>query len=230
MKSSAKLLQFTGFARCVVQIIFARMKSVIFDLGGVLLDLDYQKTIDAFGRLGLERAAEAFSKYSQDELFKRLERGEVDTDEFLDALDSKMGGPGHAPILESWCAMLGSMPEEKFLLLQELGEHLDIYLLSNTNELHRRHFEAVLDEQYGRGAFLDLFDGVGYSHELGFRKPEPEIFRRFVDMHDIDPATTLFIDDTEVNVQGGLDAGIPSVHYPIGTSLRELIDGWSERG
>lgn len=200
------------------------MNTLIFDLGVVLLDVDYQKTIDAFGELGLPNPGEAFSKHHQDPLFRQLERGQISPTDFLSELGHRMSINDRNAIEAAWCAMLGKIPQRKFDLLQQLSANHDLYILSNTNALHRQHFEQTIDRQYGWEDFEGLFEFIGYSHEMGSRKPEPEIYDKLINEWSIDLDRALFIDDTEVNVEGARRRGIRAVHYEAKDDLAKLIE------
>ncbi len=199
------------------------METIIFDLGVVLLDVDYTRTIDAFAELGLENPTDAFSKHQQDELFRKFERGEIESKEFLSELSDRMKGVDHSAIEAAWCAMLGEMPQEKFRLLEKLSLSYDLFILSNTNEIHQRYFEKTMAKQFGSGTFQDLFTFIGYSHKLGFRKPEPEIYDQFIAKNSIDVNHTLFIDDIELNVIAARERGIPSLHFKDGDDLEKTL-------
>lgn len=201
------------------------METIIFDLGVVLLDVDYGRTIEAFAELGLENPEDAFSKHKQDELFRKFERGEIEPDAFLSELSRRMKVADHRAIEAAWCAMLGELPRRKFRLLEKLSRSHDLFILSNTNEIHQRHFEQTMTRQFGSGIFEELFVFIGYSHRLGFRKPEPEIYDQFIAANAIDVRHTLFIDDTEVNVTAARERGIPSLHFKDGDDLEDLLAG-----
>ena len=199
------------------------METIIFDLGVVLLDVDYRRTIDAFAELGLEDPENAFSKHKQDELFRKFERGEIERREFLAELAGRMNIADHHAIEEAWCAMLGELPRKKFNLLEKLGRYYDLFILSNTNEIHQKHFEQTMARQFGPGTFQNLFVFIGYSHKLGSRKPEAKIYDQFIAANSIEVRNTLFIDDTELNVTAALERGIPSIHFKDGDDLEALL-------
>jgi putative hydrolase of the HAD superfamily len=199
------------------------IENIIFDLGVVLLDVDYQKTIDAFGKIGLENPAEAFSKHKQDSFFKDFERGRVSSDEFFEELRSRIGVASDHDIKNAWNAMLGELPKEKFDLLRDLKLDYSLFILSNTNTIHKVWFENKIEEQHGWKEFEALFRFIGYSHKVGERKPDREAFEFLINRFNLNPAKTLFIDDTLEHVMGAQNCGIKTAHFTEGADLRALI-------
>ncbi|MEM9053558.1 MAG: HAD family phosphatase [Bacteroidota bacterium] len=200
------------------------VKNIIFDLGVVLLDVDYQKTIVAFEMLGLENAEMAFSKHRQDVFFKSFERGQISDDEFLNGLAERTLHQDKNALRSAWCAMLGNLPREKFELLKKLKDEYKLFILSNTNSIHQEWFEQKIDEQYGWSSFTACFEFIAYSHEIGERKPDAEIFEIIPKRFGLDKGETLFIDDTMEHVLGSRRAGIQAIHYKEGENLERLLE------
>jgi len=198
------------------------IKNIIFDLGVVLLDVDYQATIDAFGKLGLEKPEDAFSKAKQEPFFQEYERGVVDDERFLSELSQRMGGVNPESIRSAWCAMLGELPKRKFEFLGHLKGDFRLFVLSNTNSLHQRHFERTINRQYGWKNFRNLFEFIGYSHELGHRKPDSEAYQAVLNQGKMSPDETAFIDDTLGHVEAAEKQGILGIHYRKETDLQKL--------
>ncbi len=199
------------------------IQNIIFDLGVVLLEVDYEKTIQAFRQLGLENPLEAFSKYKQDDLFKRLEIGGISDRDFLSELSFRMNGIEPVRIEKAWCAMLGQLPKRKFQLLKQLKSRYRLFILSNTNSLHQRKFEEIIDEAFGWKHFESCFEYIGYSHQIGQRKPDRQSFEYLLDQFALKPEETLFIDDTEGHVQAANNLGIVGKHYEEGEDLGIIL-------
>jgi putative hydrolase of the HAD superfamily len=199
------------------------IKNIIFDLGVVLLEVNYQDTIKAFSSLGLERPEEAFSKQKQDEFFRRYERGQISESEFLNGLSSRIGGADKEKLKDAWCAMLGELPQEKYDFIKELSGKYRLFILSNTNYTHQVWFEKKINEQYGWKSFSDCFEYIGYSHQINQRKPDEVAFKYLLEKFDLSPEETLFIDDTSEHVEGARKIGVLAVHYQEGENLREIV-------
>ena len=183
-------------------LIFAFMiKNIIFDLGGVLLNLDFKRAFDAFAKLGFSDFDELFGQHNADDLFQKLETGKITPAEFYKEL--KLIAPREitAEQLENaWNAMLVSYRKESLDFLLKLKEHYSLYLLSNTNEIHHSRFLKMLQEETEYQNLHKFFIKTWYSHEIHHRKPDVEIFE-FV-LHDagIEAGETLFIDDSPSNL------------------------------
>lgn len=199
------------------------IKNVIFDLGVVLLEVNYQDTIEAFSSLGLESPEEAFSKQKQDDFFRRYERGQISESDFLIGLSARIGGAEKEKLKDAWCAMLGELPKEKYDFIRELSGEYRLFILSNTNYTHQVWFERKIQEQYGWKSFSDCFEFIGYSHQINQRKPDEAAFKYLLEEFDLNPVETLFIDDTLEHVEGARKLGVLAVHYEEGENLREIV-------
>lgn len=202
------------------------IRNIIFDLGGVLLPVDYQAVIRAFEELGVSDAAQMYSQQAQQPLFDQLERGEISGGEFLFELKKKMPSVSETDILKAWNAILGQFPSNRLELLLKVKQQYRIYLLSNTNEIHIRQFLSDLKYNNGVEDFASFFEEVYYSNETGFRKPEKEIFDLVLLDNNLNASETLFIEDTEHNVRGAVQAGIPTLWLNIheGDTIENYFD------
>jgi len=199
-------------------------KNIIFDLGGVLLDIDYNKTVEAFRSLGVAEPEKAFSKAHQALVFRAFEKGELSPDYFLSQLQAAAPGRSSKELTKAWCALLGPMRQTKFRLLEILSASYRLFILSNTNEIHRSVFEAHIESVYGMDRFTSLFNKIHYSHHLGMRKPDMEIFEAVIQMHGIIPEETLFIDDTKIHVKAAEQSGLKALHLSEGQDLKTLLE------
>ncbi|MCZ4410716.1 HAD family phosphatase [Cryomorphaceae bacterium 1068] len=199
------------------------IKNIIFDLGVVLLDVNYQHTIDAFASLGLEKPEEAFSKQIQDEFFRHYERGQITESDFLMGLSARTGRDDIDELRNAWCKMLGELPQAKFHLIKRLSSVYRLFILSNTNQTHQLWFEKKIDEQYGWRNFSECFEFIGYSHLLNQRKPDKEAFQFILNEYGLTPKETLFVDDTMEHIEGARGLGVHVLHYNDGEDLEELV-------
>lgn len=203
------------------------IRNIIFDLGGVLLPVDYPAVLNAFAKLGPEQNAGFYSQQSQQPLFDRLERGEITAGEFLFGLRQIFPDASEQDLNAAWNAILGIFPQNRLDLLDKVRRHYRIFLLSNTNEIHVREILTDLKNRLGVEDFATRFEEVYYSHETGFRKPEREIFELVLLENNLDASETLFIEDTEANAVGAVNAGIPTLWLRVteGASVETLFDG-----
>ncbi len=199
------------------------IKNIIFDLGVVLLDVNYRHTIDAFSSLGLENPEEAFSKQKQDEFFRKYERGQIGENDFLTGLSARIGGADVNELRDAWCKMLGELPQAKFDLIKILSQNYRLFVLSNTNQTHQMWFEQKIDDQYGWKNFSECFEFIGYSHLINQRKPDKEAFQFILNKYKLAPEETLFVDDTMEHIEGARRLGVRVLHYNDGEDLEELI-------
>ncbi|MGX5818058.1 HAD family hydrolase [Chitinophaga lutea] len=189
------------------------IKSIIFDLGGVLLNIDYQLTKKAFTALGADNFDELYSQFHANALFEDLETGRVNEEAFLERIRPHLRPevPDHQ-IIDAWNAMLLDYPLARLQLLQQLRLHYNLYLLSNTNAIHLKEVNNILQRERGIPSLAAFFDKCYYSHEIGCRKPEKEAYQIILDEQRLRPEETLFIDDTLPNIDGARAVGLQTIH------------------
>ncbi|MBN2485409.1 MAG: HAD family phosphatase [Bacteroidales bacterium] len=205
---------------------FHSIRNIIFDWGGVITNIDYQRTIDAFENLGIPNFKGYFSKQVQNNLFRKYETGSVSSDELrLSLMGAVKPGTTIGQIDDAWCAMLLDTPLENIEIVIDFASCFKIFLLSNTNEIHanmyNKHLKNDLDVD-----FPSLFNKIYYSHVVGKRKPNRDIFEHVLADSDLDPSETLFIDDTEMHVNGAADTGIVALHLHDGLTLKDIYKIW----
>lgn len=199
------------------------VRHIIFDLGGVLLNIDYQLTEQAFVGLGIANFTDIYSQLKQTSLFDELETGKISPHEFYAQLRAISQRDISNEELEwAWNAMLLDMPLRRLQILQQLRIYHDLVLLSNTNEIHEAAFNKIIagTHGYGLGAF---FDRVYYSHRVGMRKPDAEVFEMILNENGFLPEHTLFIDDSPQHVEGAKKLGIKTIWLEKGMTIEEHI-------
>ncbi|MDB9315967.1 HAD family phosphatase [Spirulina sp. CS-785/01] len=199
--------------------------AIIFDIGGVILNIEYNKTIAALRRVSQLDIARLYSQYQQSSLFDDVETGKISGVEFLAGLKSLLHCDcADAVLLEAWNAMLLDIPPERIELLASLRHHKRTFALSNTNELHAEAFEGIYEQTTGqpRATFAELFEQVYYSHVLRDRKPNPTIFQRVLKDNQLTPERTLFIDDSPQHIKSAKTVGLQTLHLTGGKSLLDL--------
>lgn len=199
------------------------IRHIIFDLGGVLLNIDYQLTEQAFVQLGIDNFSDIYSQLRQTNLFDELETGKISVTEFYTQLRNNGRIDAEDRQLEqAWNAMLLDMPLRRLQILQQLRIYHDLVLLSNTNEIHEAAFNKIISGTHGYtlGAF---FDRVYYSHRIGMRKPDTEVFEMILNENGFAAEHTLFIDDSPQHIEGAKKLGIQTIWLEKGMTIEEDI-------
>ena len=201
-----------------------KVEILIFDLGGVLLDIDYNLTRKAFEALGVVHFDEMYSQSTADQLFRKLETGKIQEEDFYKEFNYCTGlHLSPSEIKKAWNAMLLDVPAHRLDLLVQLKPLYKTFLLSNTNETHITAFEAELYQRHGVKDFSDYFEEVFYSCRMSMRKPDAEIFQHVLTKHNLVPEQTIFIDDSIQHVKGAGQCGIRSYLLPQGMEVKELL-------
>ena len=193
------------------------IENIIFDLGGVIINIDYNLTAQAFKDLGLTNFDEMYSQAAQTGLFDRFEKGLCSTSYFVNALlDYMPAGTTPNQIVAAWNAMILEFPIENLTLLKSLKEKYRIFLLSNTNEIHIQYFHRKLSQAVSVDTLVPFFEKVYYSSDVNMRKPDLEIFDKVCNDNGLDRTKTVFIDDTLQHINAAKNAGIHTIHFQKG--------------
>jgi len=190
------------------------IKTIVFDLGGVILDLSVNHTLDAIGSLSnfdRERVMQIFLSSPEFEIYEKGGMSDVDFRNFV-----RTAYAFTAPdedVDKGWNAMLRGIPAEKLVLLKRLMQSHQTILLSNTNSIHLDYINnVILPPLAGVNSLDPYFHKTYYSHFLHKRKPDAEIFEQVLQENNLVPSETLFLDDNELNVNGARAVGIQTVH------------------
>jgi putative hydrolase of the HAD superfamily len=200
------------------------IEAIIFDLGGVILNIDYQRPIEAFKALGAKEVDGMYSKQVQTALFDELETGSISEDDFWAGLSAYCPPNVTRVQLEAaWNSILLDFPLRRLQILQQVQLHYSTYLLSNTNSIHERAFNALLQQTVGYPSLAVFFDKVYMSHRVGLRKPDPAIFELVLRENRLTPQKTLFIDDSPQHIAAAQALGIQTIHLTDGMTLEETV-------
>ncbi len=200
-----------------------QIKNIIFDLGGVLLTLDYTKTEEAFVKLGAHDFHGLYSQQHASGLFQLLETGNITPTEFFTELRLQGGfQASDEEMTNAWRAMLGHFPKERIQWLKEISNKYRVYLFSNTNEIHYDFLMQKFSNEFEGASFNSLFIKAYYSHFLHLRKPDTESYLKILEEQNLAPAETLFIDDTLANIEGAQKVGMPTIHLQAPQTLLDL--------
>jgi len=202
---------------------FEGIKTLIFDLGGVIYNVDYYKTINSFKALGIDRFEEIYAKAGQSNLFNDLEEGKISHAVFIERIKTlSRKDLTSSQIINAWNSMLLGFMPDALSCLKRLSGSYRLFLLSNTNEIHIQEIE----NRVGTTFFLDfcsLFEKVYLSHELGLRKPHIDIFDYILKEKGLKANETLFIDDSIQHVEGALKAGLQAHHLTDEQTIDQLF-------
>lgn len=200
------------------------IRNIIFDLGGVLLDLDFMGALEEFRKLGADTDFSGFRHAMDHPMFLKFEKGEVTPEIFRTQIRELIQGfkLSDREIDHAWCSILGSVPSGKVELLKKLAVHYRLFLFSNTNAIHIEHFNKKFENEH-LFSFESLFEKSFYSHILHARKPEESAFEKVIAMAGVLPGETLFVDDFRPNIDGGVRLGLKGYHYTAATDLWQLF-------
>jgi len=198
---------------------------VVFDLGGVLFDIDYTYTQKAFQQLGSTTNFNAvYSQQKQAGIFDEFEKGNISPAQFRAGLREWLPSTTTDKQIDSaWNALLIGFPADKVELLSKLKQKYKLYLLSNTNEIHLPEVLNMIDKAHTPGQLGKLFIKEYYSCRMGLRKPDKVIYEKVLIENKLNPATTLFIDDIAHNLEGATLAGLQTLHCTASVNLKEYF-------
>ena len=185
------------------------IKNIIFDFGGVIIEIEFERVRDAFNRLGIGNFDDHFNQFRQSSVFDRFDTGLVSEDEFFTEIEKHLpANVNRDEVIAAWNAMLGRFPEAHFHFLMDIKERYNTYLLSNTNETHLRFYFRKLNEWFGIDNMDVFFKKTYYSNVIHLRKPDEDVFRYVCRDAGLVPSETLFIDDSPQHVEGARKAGL----------------------
>lgn len=200
------------------------IRHIIFDLGGVLLNLDYSLTEKAFVDLGVENFPQIYSQLKQSTLFDDFEVGKISATDFLQSIKDEAGiNVTDDDIIMAWNAMLLDLPKRRLQILEQLRRHYDLILLSNTNEIHEEAFNKIIYDAHGISYIGEFFDRTYLSHRVGMRKPNTDVFEKILSDNGLQPEHTLFIDDSPQHIEGAKSLGIQTIWLQKGMTIESDI-------
>ena len=202
---------------------FKNIKNIIFDLGGVILNVDYNFTADAFEKLGVRNAGQFYNQLYQNEIFDRFETGRISAGGFRREIRKYLPEPvSDSAIDQVWNAMLLDLPIERLNLLKSLKKKYRLFLLSNTNVIHLYAFEKIIYSTYGIRNLDGYFEKQYFSCKVGMRKPESGIFELVLSENGLVKQETLFVDDSPQHVAGAGEVGIQAILLEKENTLIQL--------
>ena len=200
------------------------IKNIIFDLGKVLLNLDFNATIEEFRNLGFNGNVLDHALVYKDPVFYELETGKITPAEFCNKVRGILNNPGitDLQIEDAWYAMIKDIPAPRVEVLQKLAKTYNVYLFSNTNQIHIERLHQKFRAGFGF-EFSSLFVTDFYSHEIHFGKPDVNSYLKVIELSGVIPRETLFVDDLENNIEGAQKAGLNTFWLREGMEMAEIF-------
>lgn len=190
------------------------IENIIFDLGGVIINLDIDRTFRKFSEIfKKDVTTDIFLDHVTYKFFRDYEVGAINDDEFRTSIRDLAGFHiDDQEIDEAWNAMLLDIPEERIDWISEATNNYNCVVLSNTNHIHVNHFEAVFKEHTPHRYPKDFFQKLYYSFEIGERKPDAASFEFVLNDSHFDPSKTVLFDDVKENIETAKRLGIQTVY------------------
>jgi len=203
---------------------FQPVRSIIFDFGGVVLDIDPSQTLNELKKLGFEDEGLLESPAFKEGIMNKFERGILTPETFREKVRDFLGiKASDQQIDEAWNALLFDIPKERIAVIEQAKKHYNIFLLSNSNEIHYEVYVRDLQLRFGYREFDQLFDKAYFSFDLHLSKPNPEIFEFVMNQHKLKPEETLFIDDTLEHIEVARKLGLQTFHLENPVRIRDLF-------
>jgi HAD superfamily hydrolase (TIGR01509 family) len=188
------------------------IKAIVFDLGGVLINLDYHRTINAFRELGIDNFDDLFSQAQQNQIFDDFETGKISSFHFINRiLDLLPKGSNPNQVVSAWNAMILDFPLKRLEILEDLSKNYSLYLLSNTNDLHMEKVRRELKKTSERPLEY-FFKNTFLSQEIGLRKPTEEVFNFITSTLGLSSKEILFVDDSIQHIESANKLGFQTIH------------------
>jgi putative hydrolase of the HAD superfamily len=208
---------------------WSKVRGIVFDIGNVLIDIDYQKTVSEFQKLANRDFSKIVSYTSQEEFFNQYERGEISTADFIMTIKKHLKPETtEEQIIAAWNTMLVDYPHQKIELLEGLKTDFSLFALSNINEMHISLMDSNIKRLYGKEKFREYFQKAFYSNEIGMRKPEKRIYDFLVSESGFSAEQLLFIDDKKENLIPASALGIQTIHLEEREQLYSFFEHFFE--
>ncbi len=207
--------------------IFAFMvgiNNIIFDLGNVILNIDYDAPVQAFKALGIENFDEIFSKRNQNKISDDFETGQISDIEFINYLQPLCKeNTTQQQVIDAWNTIIKDFPISRLRLLQQLQLHYNLFLLSNTNSLHETFYNKLLMETVSYPTIGVFFDKVYLSHRIGYRKPNPKAWEIILEENNLKASETLFLDDSPQHIEAAKKMGMQCIHITPEHTMNDVF-------
>ena len=200
------------------------IKAVIFDFGNVIIDIDLEKTYEAFARLTFKSPKQINALFMESEVFRKYESGFYTDEEFRDVIRQLLSYPlNDQEIDDAWNALLLTVPKNRIDFLEQLKHKYSIYLLSNTNNIHIEKCTQYFRSAFGIHNFQSLFSETFLSYKLGLSKPDYKIYNKVLCDLNIKPHEVLFLDDNQENIKIAQELGINCIKINPPECFTEIL-------
>lgn len=197
----------------VKKLISSTIKNLLFDLGGVIINIDVPRVAQHFSQLTGNDLTSIGHKIKEKNIFGLYERGVWTDEQFSQQVCEMLGCQlSHEQICQAWNSLLLDIPKERVDLLKALREKYNLYLLSNTNPIHIREVNVILQKSSGVASLEELFDKTYYSYDIRQYKPFAEAYQYVLQDSNLIAAETIFIDDNYDNIAGAQSVGMQTIH------------------
>ena len=202
----------------------AKINNIIFDLGGVILDIDETIVYKELEKLGIKTSELARSKEFID-IMSKFDTGIYTAPTFRKKTKALLGleKMTDQKFDSIWNAMLLDIPRERVKAIEKIKKHYKIFLMSNTNVIHYDLYVRDLQLRFGYNEFDELFNKSYFSFAEHLEKPDPRFFELILDHEGLLPEETLFIDDTAANIEVAKSLGIRTYHISREELVRNLF-------
>lgn len=200
------------------------IRNIIFDFGGVVLDIDPSLTLKELANLGFKNTEVFVTPEFQEGVMNKFERGILTPEIFRQKVREFLGAEvNDQKIDDAWNALLLDIPKERIAVIEAVRKNYKTFLLSNSNEIHYDVYVRDLQLRFGYREFDQLFDKAYFSFDLHLSKPNPEIFEFVLNQHRLVPSETLFIDDTFEHIEAARKLGLKTYHLQKPERLRDIF-------
>ncbi len=203
-----------------------QIEAIIFDLGGVIIDIDFNLTLKALEKYTSHQFGEG-EYLTKHPIFYEFETGKISENTFFSEIQKIFGlNATLAELKQAWNALLLDIPQKRVNLLENLQNQLPTFILSNTNPTHLEEVENILRKQTSAATLKMLVRKPYYSFEVGKAKPERAIYEQVIEENNLKPEKTLFIDDSLRNLEGAKKVGLQTLR--IIPFTEDICDFFSE--
>lgn len=200
------------------------IKNIIFDFGGVVLDIDPQLTINELVNLGFKDFNKLLTPDFTEEIIGKFERGILTPEVFRTKLKSFLDiDITDQQLDDAWNSLLYDIPAERIGIIEQVKKNYQIILLSNSNEIHYDLFVRDLQLRFGYREFDELFHKAYFSFDLHLLKPNPEIYEFVIYQHELVLENTLFIDDKTENIEAAKKIGLKTYQLNKPERIRDIF-------
>lgn len=201
------------------------IKNIIFDLGGVIINLEQENTYQSFRSLLSDKIESIYPQLIKANFFEKFEIGAISVAQFIAQFQQFNNNISEDSILKAWNSMLLDIPAERLELISRLKKTHQVFLLSNTNDIHYNYINEYVKNKFQVKDFDEYFHKIYLSHQLKLRKPNPEIFKYVMEDAQLQANETLFIDDSLEHINAAKNLGIQTHHLNLNQnqSLTQLL-------